>query len=167
MSGLSDYLQRLNKDSWSLRRISQEAERHGHQVNYTTVRKYLNGEHGAPSAEVLAALAAAFRVDVNDMRDAASRPGVGEPFQLGAESARLTASQRDAVRHVVRVMLEHGDELEDLPQPDGITPGERRRGPSQDDFARAADDSGPSLLEADDAQAAARGEESQDPGDWA
>lgn len=34
----------------------------------------------------------------------------------------------------------------------------------KEDFARAADDSGPSLLEADDARAARRGEESQDSG---
>ena len=36
--------------------------------------------------------------------------------------------------------------------------------PRRADYDRAADDSGPSLLEADDARAARRGEESQDPG---
>ncbi|GLI30398.1 MULTISPECIES: hypothetical protein [Brachybacterium] len=90
-----------------------------------------------------------------------------------------------------------GSDLEDPPQPDGVTPaagelrvpvnprhavgplsqgwvppgltesGEARyseRRPRQSDYDRAADDSGPSLLEADDARAAALGEESQDPG---
>lgn len=36
----------------------------------------------------------------------------------------------------------------------------------QEDYALAGDDSGPSLLEVDDARAARRGEESQDPEDW-
>lgn len=38
--------------------------------------------------------------------------------------------------------------------------------PRREDYERAADDSGPSLLEVDDARAAVRGEESQDPEDW-
>ena len=38
--------------------------------------------------------------------------------------------------------------------------------PRKADYGRAADDSGPSLLEADDARAAVRGEESQDPEGW-
>lgn len=121
MSGLSDYLNSLNTDGWSLRRIAQEAERHGHQINYTTVRKYINGTHGTPSAEALAALAAAFRVSVNDMRAAADRPSVGEPLDLGPESGRLTGPQREAVRHVVRVMLEQNDRMVDQPQRDGST----------------------------------------------
>lgn len=121
MSGLSDYLNSLNTDGWSLRRIAQEAERHGQQINYTTVRKYINGTHGEPSPEALAALAAAFRVSVNDMRAAARRPSVGEPFDLGPESARLTGPQREAVRHVVRVMLDQDNAVADPAVPDGAT----------------------------------------------
>lgn len=49
-------------------------------------------------------------------------------------------------------------------QPDGVMPPAGGRRPRQEDYGRAADASGPSLLEADDARAAARGEESQDPG---
>ena len=123
VSGLSDYLNSLNTDGWSLRRIAQEAERHGHQINHTTVRKYINGTHGTPSAEALAALAAAFRVGVNDMRAAADRPSVGEPLDLGPESGRLTGPQREAVRHVVRVMLEQNDALADRPVRDGAMSG--------------------------------------------
>lgn len=52
--------------------------------------------------------------------------------------------------------------------PPGLTEsgeaGYSERRPRQSDYDRAADDSGPSLLEADDARAARRGEESQDPG---
>ncbi len=128
MSGLSDYLNSLNREGWSLRRIAQEAERHGHTINHTTVRKYVNGTHGTPSGEALAALAAAFQVDVNDLRRAARRPSVGEPLDLGPESGRLTGPQREAVRHVVRVMLEQNDALADQPVRDGATTRPSDRG---------------------------------------
>lgn len=121
MSGLSDYVNSLNREGWSLRRIAQEAERHGHQINYTTVRKYVNGTHGEPSAEALAALAAAFRVNVNDLRAAARRHSVGEPLDLGPESGRLTGPQREAIRTTVRLFIEANDAVADQPQPDGAT----------------------------------------------
>lgn len=73
------------------------------------------------------------------------------------------------------------DDLADPAQPHGATTRPdgahlARRGapaadfaypePRREDYDLAADDSGPSLLEADDARAARRGEESQDPEDW-
>jgi transcriptional regulator with XRE-family HTH domain len=133
VSGLSDYLNSLNRDGWSLRRISQETEKHGHKIDHTTVRKYLRGEHGAPSAEVLLAFALAFDVPVNELRAAADRPALNEPFDLGPEAARLTGPQREAIRHVVRVMLDQappagghgsatGDEVADRVVADGVMP---------------------------------------------
>ncbi|MEU2418927.1 hypothetical protein ABZ546_14220 [Brachybacterium paraconglomeratum] len=59
-----------------------------------------------------------------------------------------------------------GRAVEDLPQPDGITPPAGERRPRQEDYTLAGDDSGPSLLEVSDAEARERGEESQDPEDW-
>lgn len=159
MSGLSDYLNSLNTDGWSLRRIAKEAEKHGHQIDHTTVRKYINGIHGTPSPEALEALAAAFRVDINTMRNEANRAGVGDPFDLGAEASALTGPQREAVRHVVRVMLDTNNQaMADPPVGDGATS-------SQDDYGLAAM-AGVSELEQQDAVAARRGEESQDPEDW-
>lgn len=157
MSGLSDYVNSLNREGWSLRRISQEAEKHGHKIDHTTVRKYVNGTHGTPSGEALAALAAAFGVDVNALRRAARRPSVGEPLDLGPESGRLTGPQREAIRHVVRVMLEQNDAVEDPPQRDGATtyPAEHWK---------LAASKGPRRMEESDRRAAAAGEESQDPG---
>ena len=157
MSGLSDYVNSLNREGWSLRRISQEAEKHGHKIDHTTVRKYVNGTHGTPSGEALAALAAAFGVDVNTLRRAARRPSVGEPLDLGPESGRLTGPQREAIRHVVRVMLEQNDALADHPVSDGATtyPAEHWK---------LAASKGPRRMEDQDRRAAAAGEESQDPG---
>lgn len=159
MSGLSDYINSLNTEDWSLRRIAKEAEKHGHSIDHTTVRKYVNGSHGTPSPEALEALAAAFRVDVNALRAEANRPGVGEPFDLGAEASALTGAQREAIRHVVRVMLDgNTGPLADPAVTDGATT-------SQDSYDLAAM-AGRSRLEALDAEAARRGEDSQDPEDW-
>lgn len=221
MSGLSDLLQRLNTEGWSSRRIERETEKHGRKISYASVSRYLNGTHPQnPDAATLQALADVFGVHVNELRDALGRPGVGEPFDLGEDGARLTGPQREAIRTTVRLFVEQNDALADHAQQDGAT----TTAPSSDvdwalaselglsqaqveealmmgntlqeyarfvahqhsiaqdddaigspdpharlrpsDFDRAADDSGPSLLEADDARAAARGEESQDPEDW-
>lgn len=121
MSGLSDYLNSLNKEGWSTRRISREAEKHGHTINYSTVSKYLRGSHGEPQPEMLEALAAAFRVDVNALREAAGRPPVGEPFDLGPESARLTGPQREAIRTITRLFLEQNTAVDRGTVPHGAT----------------------------------------------
>lgn len=121
MTGLSDELNRLNTEGWSNRDIERIAERHGHKLHNSTVSNYLAGRHAAPTARVLEAFAAVFGVDVNDLRRAAGMPSVGEPLDLGPESGRLTGAQREAVRHVVRVMLEQNDALANRPVPHGAT----------------------------------------------
>ncbi|MFC0673500.1 hypothetical protein [Brachybacterium hainanense] len=162
MSGLSDLLQRLNTEGWSSRRIEREAERHGYRLSNATVARYLRGAHPPmPATETLQAFADVFRVDVNRLAAAAGQPSIGEPFDLGPESARLTGPQREAVRHVVRVMLDQNEALdtgvEDRAQPDGAT----RRSD-----LRLAAYRGTSKLEAMDAAADRAGEESQDPEDY-
>lgn len=75
---------------------------------------------------------------------------------------RLATRAEEAIER--REGAEARGDVANLPQPDGITPPAGERRPRQEDYDRAADASGPSLLDADDARAAARGEESQDPG---
>lgn len=84
----------------------------------------------------------ATRVDRDAQRDGVT-PSAGERGDAGGPLSR---------GWVPASLSESGD----------IQYSERR--PRQSDYDRAADDSGPSLLEADDTRAAARGEESQDPG---
>lgn len=122
MSGLSDLLQHLNTEGWSSRRIERETEKHGRKISYATVSRYLNGTHPKnPDAGTLQALADAFGVHVNELRNALGRPGVGEPFDLGEDGARLTGPQREAIRTTVRLFVEQNDALADRSQPDGAT----------------------------------------------
>lgn len=165
MSGLSDLLQHLNTEGWSSRRIERETEKHGRKISYATVSRYLNGTHPRnPDAGTLQALADAFGVHVNELRNVLGRPGVGEPFDLGEDGARLTGPQREAIRTTVRLFVEQNDALADRPQPDGATIHELRpRAWYEEDDVAA--DTGVRELDVEDAEAAGRGEESQDPDD--
>lgn len=126
MTGLSDELNRLNTEGWSNRDIERIAKRHGHNLHNSTVSNYLAGRHATPTDRVLAAFAAVFGVDVNSLRTAAGMPGVDSPFDLGADGARLTGPQREAVRTVVRLYVEQNDALADRPVADGATTPRRR-----------------------------------------
>lgn len=122
MSGLSDLLQHLNTEGWSSRRIEREAARHGHQLSNATAAKYMRGDHpDRPGADTLQALADVFRVDVDQLRAAAGLPGAGQPFDLGADAARLTGPQREAIRTTVRLFVEQNDALADRTVRDGST----------------------------------------------
>jgi transcriptional regulator with XRE-family HTH domain len=106
VSKLSELLNKANRQEWSTRDIEREAQHRGHQITHSTIAKYMNGKHGTPTHSVLQALADVFGLDVNTLRGAASLPATGEAFLLPDEAARLTPDQRNAVLHVVRVMLD-------------------------------------------------------------
>ncbi|MGP9682020.1 hypothetical protein [Brachybacterium sp. AOP3-A1-3] len=122
MSGLSDLLQHLNTEGWSSRRIEREAASHGHQLSNATAAKYIRGDHpDRPGADTLQALADVFSVNVDRLREAAGLPGIGQPFELGADAARLTGPQREAIRTTVRLFVEQNDKLADRAVADGST----------------------------------------------
>lgn len=122
MSGLSDLLQRLNTEHWSSRRIEREAAKHGHQLSNATAAKYIRGDHpDRPGADTLQAFADVFSTDVDRLRTAAGLPGLGQPFELGADAARLTGPQREAIRTTVRLFIEANDAVADPAVPDGTT----------------------------------------------
>lgn len=105
VSKLSELLNEANRMGWSTRQIEHEAQRRGHSITFSTIARYLNGKHGEPTHQVLHALADTLGVDVNTLRGAAGMPAAGESFILPAEASRLNAEQRNAILHVVRVML--------------------------------------------------------------
>lgn len=178
MTALSDLLTVSNTNRWTTREIAGLAEKKGHQLAQPTVSKYLSGRHGRPTEPVLAAFSDVLNIPIDKLRAAAGVPtGAGEPWAPPAEANRLDRRQRLALEELIRSMVasetsgeDQDDDQQDPArmdreaQPDGVTPPARNLRPRQEDYDRAADASGPSLLEADDARAAARGEESQDPG---
>lgn len=105
VSKLSELLNKANRQRWSTRTIEAEARKRGHTITYSTVAKYLSGKHGEPTHQVLLALSDTLGIDINQLRGAAGMPAAGESFVLPAEAARLNPEQRNAILHVVRVML--------------------------------------------------------------
>lgn len=132
-----------------------------------------------PDAATLAGLAQALDVPVQEVVLATARSlglevrgGSSGDALLVPGGRRLSTPAQEALLTLARELSKAGARdgereaagVERDAQPDGITPPAGKRRPRQEDYDRAADASGPSLLEQDDALAAARGEESQDPG---
>lgn len=157
MSELSKLLNQLNTNAWSSREIQRRAEKAGHRLSYVTAAKYLKGNHGMPTQDVITAFAEVFGVSPNIIRDAAGLPPLGdEPFVLGPEASRLNAQQREAIRQVVAAMLDDA--------PDGWATEPAT--PEQQNMALAADQAGGlSTGQRARAESDIRGEESQDPGE--
>lgn len=119
MSELSDRInakrQSVN-DTRSLRRLEDDAAKLGHKINHSTISQYLKGNHGQPTAGIVSALADLFEIPVDSLRAAAGMRTIGsEPFTLDPEASLLNEEQREAVRGVVRAMLNQIPEAQNAP----------------------------------------------------
>lgn len=178
MTALSELLAEANVQGWSTREIARRAQKNDHKLSQASANVYLSGRHGTPTEPVLAAFSDVLNIPIDKLRRAAGVPtGADAPWTPPAEANRLDRRQRRALEELIRSMVTSetlGEDQQDDhqqpasmdrdAQPDGVTAPAGERRPRRKDYGLAADDSGPSLLEADDAAAAARGEESQDPG---
>lgn len=103
---MSALLHDSNTENWSGRRIAQEAHRHGVEVAYTSIAKYLRSVPQTPSESVLEAFSVALKIPMVQLREAAGiPPGELEPFVLPERANRLTLRQREVILHMVRVLL--------------------------------------------------------------
>ena len=171
---------------WTLREIARRVEKSGRTMSHAYVARLKREPIRSISYETLRALSIGLDLPERVVGDAALRAmGVHDIESAGAganvaiaQDPELSERDRRILLAVVREMQGEQDEqpagdtpssrddVEDPPQPDGVTPPPGERRPRQEDYALAGDDSGPSLLEGLDAEAARRGEESQDPEDW-
>lgn len=103
---LSALLHDSNTENWSGGRIAQEARKRGVAVAYTSIAKYLRSAPQSPSESVLEAFSVALKIPMVQLREAAGIPvGELEPFVLPERANRLTARQREVILHMVRVLL--------------------------------------------------------------
>ncbi|MCT1367210.1 hypothetical protein [Kocuria sp. HSID16901] len=106
MSYLSDALQKANRNNWSYRRIEQEANKHGYTLSFTTVGKYMRGNHPEkPGLDVIQAFAAALGVSENELLKAAGNPELKDPFVLPEEAAALDRRERESVLNMIDVII--------------------------------------------------------------
>jgi hypothetical protein len=111
VTALSELLhQHLPKD-WNGKRLAEEAEQRGHVLHRATAADYLRGRHARrPDEATLLAFSETLSIPLADIRAAVDLPTIAEPFSLPPEANRLSKPQRDAVRHVISVMLNPGGE---------------------------------------------------------
>src|SRR5689334_9795392 len=77
------------------------------KVSRGVFQKIMAGEYDAKVGQrIIDGLAEALQVPVRVVERAAGAPPSFGPFQLTEDAARLTPSQRRAVKHVVEAMLE-------------------------------------------------------------
>ena len=163
---------------------------HAVGVPQSTVSAIVSGRSRKPKPENVQKIADALGLDVRIVAGWVGQERTERTrYTPPAEADLLTDRQRRAVDEIIRAIaaeragsrdepeglqvlrgaVPDRDDLADPTLRDGATStraGWAHAEPPQDDYGRAADDSGPSLLEADNARAARRGEESQDPEDW-
>lgn len=91
------------------RQISERARAAGYTLSNKTVSVYLNGTHGTPDPQTLAAFAHVLKLDVNALRTVAgAAPEYGE--YTPPESARtLTLEQRRVIDETIRLFAEGND----------------------------------------------------------
>ena len=85
-------------------------QKSGITVSYTAVVKYLRIPPFTPSETVLEDFSAVFEIPMIELRKAAAvSPGETESFILPERANRLTQPQRQAVLHLIRVLLDSSD----------------------------------------------------------
>lgn len=106
MSALSAYLQQAAGGRGG-RELARAAERAGIRLSQATANRYLAGQHGRPSEDVLAAFHQLLGVPLGELRAAAGLPvGAEEPWTPPAEAHRLSPRQRRALDELIRAMAQ-------------------------------------------------------------
>lgn len=137
MSHLSDTLNRLNKNNYSARKISDLARLNGHKLDNSTVSRYLKGDHPEPAKQkTLVALAAALGVDVAELESAAGVPISGEPFILPPSANTLNRKEREVILRMVEVLTDSKQPIQESEPPH----------PEQSDMDLAADETNTEFL---------------------
>lgn len=93
-----------------VRDIAAAAHERGHLLSPGTVSKYLNGRHGRPDEQTLAAFSDALGLDIQELRRAAGVPiGEPEPYVPPKEADRLSAAQRQALDGLIQAIVDGGE----------------------------------------------------------
>ena len=168
MSQLSDLLNnRLHELKIKQSELGRLAKKRGETLSAGTVSNYLNGSHGKPSRATLRAFSVVLSIPIEELEDAASFTGF-EPFEPHRDADLLTATQRDAVNQIIRLLAEGNKNASPSPTQEQGTPGEAVEGektpqPPLDRLGYSlAATTGQRALDEEDANANKRGEENQD-----
>lgn len=110
MSELSDLLSAALPKGWSGRQLSREAEGKGFKLSPATANNYLNGRHGTPDDDTIAAFVAVLPVSEMQVRRAAGVGVAGEPWSPPDTSRYLSSEQRRILSLLISNMTDRGRE---------------------------------------------------------
>ena len=168
VSKLSDRLQQAKIDAdMSIAQIVKRANDAGYELSDYSAKVYTNGKHSqSPQPETLRALAYALRVPEDEIFKLAGLP-VSSHFEPHRDADLLTATQRDAVNQIIRLLAEGNKNASPSTTQEPGTPSETVEGEKTPDppldrlgYDLAAT-TGHRALDADDEAASQRGEEPQ------
>lgn len=112
----------------SVRQLEEESEG---KVSRGVFQQIMAGVYGAKVGQrVLDGLAVALKVDLAVVERSAGAPPSFGAFTLPEDAARLTPSQRRAVKQVVQVLIEANEVVLDRPAPRLAAVASGQRGPS-------------------------------------
>lgn len=162
VSRLSDLLNELNDPEKTLRELSATAERAGESISYSVIGNYLKGKHPEyPSSKTLKGLSAAFGVSFEVLENAVTFTG-NDPYVPPKTADLLTATQRDAVNQIIRLLAEGNKNASPSTTQEPGTPGEADQDQKTPDYWGLAANRAPSHGKHISKQYDTLGEESQD-----
>ena len=96
----------MDENGLTYREVATAANRQGHQITHSRVYDYATGKTKTYKREVLEAIAVGARIPLDSLLRASGLPRESEPFVLPADATLLTPEEREAVRGVVKTMIQ-------------------------------------------------------------
>jgi transcriptional regulator with XRE-family HTH domain len=111
VSALSDALRKANVEQYSGREIARRA---GDRVNQATINKYLAGQHGSPSEEVLRVFSEVLEIPMPKLRKLAGLPA-GElgKYEPPSVADRLDRRQRRVLNELIHLLVDSDQDAAD------------------------------------------------------
>lgn len=111
MSELSDLLSAALPKGWSGRQLSREAAAKGFRLSPASANNYLNGRHGTPDDDTIAAFVAVLPVSDTQVRRASGVSAVGDPWSPPDSSRYLTSEQRRILSLLISNMTKRREDV--------------------------------------------------------
>lgn len=100
--------QAMDDQGRSTREVDRLTEQAGHRIAYSAISRIRSGRQD-PNREQMKVLSKVLNIPLKRLEEAA---GLGGRFILPAYADRLSTAEREAIRHIIQVMVESKDEKE-------------------------------------------------------
>lgn len=105
--------QAMTDQQLTTREVDRLTEQAGHRIAYSAVSRIRSGRQ-TPTTDQLNVLSRVLKVPLDKLRSAM---GMSDRFTLPEYADRLSTKEREAIRHIIQVMVESKDEKENTNEP--------------------------------------------------